>query len=66
MEAVEQRKHEQRRCANCRKPLDHDARSEEQRLAELKKNFGNVPVTDCEVVCTECYKQILAWHRSRD
>ena len=56
----------QRRCAHCKAPLKHDARSEEQRLEELKKNFGNVPVDDCDVVCTECYEKIVAWHKERN
>ncbi len=49
-------------CAVCREPLDHDETLEDERLAELQANFGDVPVSDCEVVCDECYRKVMIWH----
>lgn len=40
---------------------------EDQRAREeLKKNFGEVSVTDCELVCDSCYREILDWKRKTD
>lgn len=33
--------------------------SEEEALAELKANFGNIPKEDCSVVCDDCFKRMF-------
>ena len=30
---------------------------------ELKKNFGNFSIDECEIVCNNCYKEIIIWLR---
>jgi len=35
------------------------ARSDEEALAELQKNFPGITAEDCQVVCDECYTKIL-------
>ena len=33
--------------------------SEEEAHDELKRNFGDVDVDDCEIVCDDCYQKIM-------
>lgn len=48
-------------CANC-KGVFEKGWSDEAAAAELTENFGsNVSTADCEVVCDDCYKQIMVW-----
>ncbi len=34
--------------------------SEEEALAELKENFGDIPKEDCDIVCDDCYKKMFS------
>ena len=36
--------------------------SDEEAIAELKENFGDHDIDDCELVCDDCYKQMDAVH----
>lgn len=46
-------------CAMCRN--EHEKGwSDEEAEAELKENFGPVPVEECAIVCDACFKLILA------
>lgn len=52
-------------CAACfqtkYKEVDTDRWNEDKRLAELKNNFGDVPLEQCERVCDDCYRSVMNW-----
>jgi hypothetical protein len=55
-------KTDQFKCALCKDIFDTEEDkgwNEEKRVKELRQNFGNVPVEECDVVCDDCYKVIL-------
>ena len=33
--------------------------TEEEAQAELKENFGDIPVSECDIVCDDCYQEIV-------
>lgn len=39
-------------------------RPEEEALAELKRDFGDVPVEECSMVCDECHQKVQAFMAS--
>lgn len=48
------------RCALCKVEMADDNRPEEERVREMKSNFGEyTTVEDCEVVCDRCYQNII-------
>jgi hypothetical protein len=50
-------------CAACKGVFGEEEYpgKEEQRVAELEQNFGKVPISQCDRVCDNCYKEIMGW-----
>jgi len=44
-------------CAYCGKTYGY-AQTEEEAQVELKENFGDFPISECSVVCDDCYKKM--------
>jgi hypothetical protein len=42
-------------CVVCRKTFT-EGWSEEEAMAELAKNFPDVPLSECEILCEDCYR----------
>lgn len=40
--------------------------SEEHILAEMKKNWGDLPEEDRAVVCDLCYKECMEWYKKQE
>lgn len=45
-------------CAVCKESFI-SGWSEEEAMAELKANFGDIPKEACDVVCDDCYKKMF-------
>jgi len=43
-------------CAICKEVFEKEW-SDEEALAELKENFGDISTEDCELVCDDCYNE---------
>jgi hypothetical protein len=55
---------EQFTCARCKRTFDKtrsDAEADQERL-EL---WGNVPMEECDVICEECFQDVVAWMADR-
>ncbi len=35
--------------------------SEEEALKELKERFGDIPTSECDLICDPCDKKVQAW-----
>ena len=46
-------------CAMCKKSFESDWTDEEARN-ELNDKFENVQVSDCEIVCDDCYNKVMS------
>lgn len=46
------------RCDACGETFTK-GRSEEQQLADMKTNFGDLPEEDRAVVCDDCFREIM-------
>lgn len=44
-------------CAMCSGEFE-SGWTEEEAIAELKRDFGSVPLEECDQVCDDCYQQI--------
>lgn len=44
-------------CAMCEKECESEW-TEEEAIAEKERDFGAVPLEECDVVCDDCYQQI--------
>lgn len=54
----------QYQCANCHgvfKLVRDETWSDEKARQELKDNFGNVSVQECDRVCDDCYQKFMTW-----
>ena len=49
------------KCPGCQQTF-RKAVTEEEARAEQRKNFGDVPDSEMEVVCVDCFKEIMAWN----
>ncbi len=45
-------------CDDCGGEFEEGGATEEEKLDELKKNFGNFSIKDCGRVCDDCYDKI--------
>jgi hypothetical protein len=52
-------------CTLCGVEMHISAEAEAEALAELSRTFG-APVTECDPVCTECYRRVIAWMSLRN
>lgn len=46
------------KCAACGGVFEKTI-SEEEAQAELKENFGDIPINECDIVCDVCYQKIM-------
>jgi hypothetical protein len=46
-------------CASCHKTFISE-RTEEDAIAEKERLFGDVPLSQCDVVCSDCFKKMNA------
>lgn len=47
------------RCDNCGGIFDKG--DEEEALAEMKGNFGDLPADERAVICDDCYEKFMKW-----
>lgn len=46
------------KCSLCGKTYKY-AWSKEEAINEKNKNFGNIPIEDCAIICDPCYKIMM-------
>jgi DNA-directed RNA polymerase subunit RPC12/RpoP len=39
--------------------------SDEEALAEMRENFSDIPVSETEIVCDDCYLKVMSKRRKR-
>ena len=45
-------------CSACKCKFEKDW-SDDEALKEKDKNFKNIAIEDCDIVCDDCYKKIM-------
>lgn len=51
-------------CAGCREVCQSDS-SDEEALADMRKQFGEVPPAQREVLCDDCYQEFMKFMKRR-
>lgn len=47
-------------CAHCKEEFEFDW-SEEEAIEEKNKNFGDIDIKNCSIVCDDCYEKIMEY-----
>lgn len=58
MTSLEKIKENEYKCRMCGVVFEK-AWSDEEAAQELKDNFGNPSIDDCDIVCDDCYKNFM-------
>ena len=53
------KKYECSYCHGIFKLVDDEQWNQGVAEAELRQNFGSVPLSECEIICDDCYKIIM-------
>jgi hypothetical protein len=54
------------KCKSCGGVFKKDW-TDEEALAELKENFGDISTKDCDLICDDCYKIALErWRKDKE
>lgn len=52
------------KCANCLEEFDAGW-SDEEASVEFNQDFSGFDIADAEVVCDDCYKEMVAWKKPK-
>lgn len=50
-------------CSLC-KGTFKKSRSDEEALAEKEKEWGSIPIEECDTLCSDCYQLFINWYNS--